>query len=107
MCPNSTCGAAISSRRSTSRIPRSPPRRSAAPDRSRSTGPSPSALIAATAPTYAVPSAAARTGWRARPRPAIATHARADAPAPADTAPWSERCVSWCMNAYSGASAAS
>ena len=39
------------SRRSTSRIPRRPPRRSAAPDRSRSTGPSPSALIAATALT--------------------------------------------------------
>ena len=33
------------SRRSTSRIPRSPPRRSDAPDRSRSTGPSPSALM--------------------------------------------------------------
>ena len=47
----------------------------------------------------ASPSAAARSGWRARPSPASATQARADAPAPALTAAWSERCVSWCRNA--------
>ena len=41
MCPKSTCGAVMPSRRSTSRMPRRPPRRSAAPERSRSTGPEP------------------------------------------------------------------
>ena len=63
--------------------------------------------MAATAARKPAPQRAVRTGRARRPRPPIATQARADAPVPALTTASSARCVSACIHAYSGASTAS
>ena len=102
-----TCGVDAEAPQRPRRMPCRPPRRSAGPDSSRSSGPRPAALSARDGGREAAPSAAARTGCARRPvareRDPGARGRAARRPARAV----SERWASACIHAYIGASTAS
>ncbi len=107
MWPKITYGWVTPSRVSASPIPSRLPRRSAAPDSSGRSGPSPARWRTATAPRRPASIASARTGRSRRPGPASIRQTLTEPRDPARTAAAFDRCASANIHAYSGASTAS